>query len=31
MKTIKEIQEENRELIIRANNPDAETYKEALI
>ena len=30
MKTIKEIQEENRKIIILANNPDAKTYKEAL-
>lgn len=29
MKTIKEIQEENRKLIILANNPEAKSYDEA--
>ncbi len=30
MKTLKEIQEENRKFIIMANNPEAKTYDEAL-
>ena len=29
-KTIEQIQEENRKLIIRANNPEAKSYEEAL-
>ena len=30
MKTLKQIQEENRKFIIMANNPTAKTYEEAL-
>ena len=30
MKTLKQIQEENRKFIIMANNPSAKTYEEAL-
>lgn len=30
MKTLQKVQEENRKFIIMANNPSAETYKEAL-
>ena len=30
MKTLEQIQEENREAIIMANNPEAKTYEEAL-
>jgi hypothetical protein len=30
MKTLKQIQEENRKFIIMANNPTAKTYDEAL-
>jgi len=29
-KTIEQIQEENRKLIILANNPEAKSYEEAL-
>jgi len=31
MKTIKEIQEENRKTVILANNPEAQSYEEALL
>jgi hypothetical protein len=31
MKTLEQIQEENRRFIIMANNPEAKSYEEALL